>query len=189
MSENGPKERLSEFFCNLMEDNREIIDNIYNKLPIEVTNENENKQLKKKINYGRRGSQIGGGVVGAGVGALFYLVPVVGPLIRFSMMGFYGSVVAQLGGRIADNTVDNSIKEETLKAIKNSFKSSIEIVTKNIINEYKLINHQHCKLIKGENILKLIEDMEKKIIQPEKDQNISIVIWNDSFIFKLEKSL
>ena len=28
MSENGPKERLSEFFCNLMEDNREVIDNI-----------------------------------------------------------------------------------------------------------------------------------------------------------------
>ena len=29
-SPNGPSEKLSEFFCNLMEEDREIIDNIYN---------------------------------------------------------------------------------------------------------------------------------------------------------------
>ena len=46
---NNPKERLSEFFCNLMEDDREIIDKIYNKLPIEVINENANRNLIEEL--------------------------------------------------------------------------------------------------------------------------------------------
>ena len=38
-------------------------------------------------------------------------------------------------------------------------------------------------MIKGENILQLIDDMEKKIIQPEKDQNISIVDLFENIIY------
>ena len=35
MSPDGPSEKLSELFCNLMEEEREIFDNIYSHLPEE----------------------------------------------------------------------------------------------------------------------------------------------------------
>jgi len=54
-NEYGVPEKLSEFFCNILEDNRPLIDIIYNKLPIEVTNEEENRRLNRNINVGRVG--------------------------------------------------------------------------------------------------------------------------------------
>ena len=158
MSENGPKERLSEFLCNLMEDDREIIDKIYNKLPIEVINENANRNLNRRINSGMTTAMVITGILFFGVGCLIG----------------YGAV---------NYKINNSKKEETINAIKNSFKLSIELKTKKIINEYNSMNNQHYQIIKGENILQLIEDMEKKIVQPEKDENISIVDLFENIIY------
>ncbi len=50
-----------------MEDNRPLIDIIYNKLPIEVTNEEENRRLNRNINIGKAGGMVGGGI-GGGIG-------------------------------------------------------------------------------------------------------------------------
>ena len=162
MSENGPKERLSEFFCNLMEDDRVILDNIYNRLPIEVTNKNANLHLDQKINSSRKIVEVGSAILGFGI---------------------FSYWTANWGRNIVDNKVNNSKREGTVEAIKNSFKSSIEIMTIKIINEHKSMNHQNYELLRGENILKLIDDMEKKIIQPEKDQNISIVDLFENIIY------
>ena len=109
MSENGPKERLSEFFCNLMEDDREILDNIYNRLPIEVTNENANQHLDQNINSSRK------------------IVEVCSAILGF---GFFSYWTVNLGRNIVNKKVNNSKREGTVEAIKNSFKSSIEIMTK-----------------------------------------------------------
>ena len=78
LSQDGPSEKLSEFFCHLMEEEREIIDDIYNKLPIEVTNENENQNLRGRIRTGRIGGTIAGGAVG--YACLSFLLPGVGPI-------------------------------------------------------------------------------------------------------------
>jgi hypothetical protein len=70
----GIPEKLSEFFCNILEDNRPLIDIIYNKLPIEVTNEEENRRLNRNINLGRAGGGIGGGFFfGQMVGGIFWI--------------------------------------------------------------------------------------------------------------------
>ena len=47
-SSDGPSEKFSEFICHLIEEGKEIIDEIYNNLPKEVTTDEENKSLKKK---------------------------------------------------------------------------------------------------------------------------------------------
>ena len=57
ISENGPTEKLSAFFCNLMEEDRDIIDSIYNRLPKEVTVQNENQNLNKRMFIGRTAPQ------------------------------------------------------------------------------------------------------------------------------------
>ena len=180
ISEAGPKERLSEFFCNLMEDNREIIDNIYDNLPKEVKYEDENQNLDNRIKKGKMAANVGGGVLGwfgIKIAAPVILVPlcVAFPPLT-GALPYAGLCIDAEGGYLgnrllnnyADNKIDNSKKEETINAIKNSFKSSIEIITKKIINEYKLINHQNYELIKGENILQLIDDMEKKLFNLKK---------------------
>ena len=51
-NEYGVPEKLSEFFCNILEDNRPLIDIIYNKLPIEVTNEEVNRRLSCPNRHG-----------------------------------------------------------------------------------------------------------------------------------------
>jgi len=48
-SSDGPSEKFSEFICHLIEEGKEIIDEIYNNLPKEVTTDEENKSLKKKL--------------------------------------------------------------------------------------------------------------------------------------------
>ena len=60
MSPDGPSEKLSEFFCNLMEEEREIIDNIYSHLPKEVTNQIGNVILNTEIEIGKKTALVGG---------------------------------------------------------------------------------------------------------------------------------
>ena len=132
-----------------MEEDREIIDNIYNRLPIEVTNENENQKLNMRIENARIGGIAGGGAI---AGAALFFIPGIGPFIG----PFIGAAVEGLalyaGNRYVNNRVNNAEKEETIKAIKNSFESCIELITKKIITEYKLKNIENYELIKGENL-------------------------------------
>ena len=85
----GVPEKLSEFFCNILEDNRPLIDIIYNKLPIEVTNEEENRRLNRNINIGKAGGMVGGGI-GGGIGfgyigstIVSFFFPPAGPVVLF----------------------------------------------------------------------------------------------------------
>ena len=100
-----------------MEEDREIIDNIYNRLPIEVTNENENQNLNRRIRYGRIGGTAGGGILGGIVGGIvaiggtylaipLFFIPVIGPFMDAVVS--YGPFIAVglvllLGSTIADN--------------------------------------------------------------------------------------
>ena len=195
LSPDGPSEKLSEFFCYLMEEEREIIDNIYNNLPIEVRDETENQNLQNRMNGGRgvaRGAGgLFGGVFGAFGGAIIIgfglnFIPIIGQFIGIPVIGA-GAIAGgargieigiNAGSNIANNVIYNKTKEETIKQIKDSFKSSIEIISKKIIKEYNLENHQNYELIKGKNLSDLIENLEKKIVQPKEDsndKNISII--------------
>ncbi len=181
ISENGPTEKLSAFFCNLMEEDRDIIDSIYNRLPKEVTDQNENQNLNRRMNNGRTGATVGASIVPLAIGGFF--LSVFNPLAVVALF-YLSSIAAGFGGnRLANNRIENAEKEETIKAIKNSFKSCIEIITKKIINEYKLNNFENYELIKGENVSNLIDDISKKIIQPEEDNNISIIDLFENIIY------
>ena len=188
LSPDGPSEKLSEFFCNLMEQNREITDDIYNKLPKEVTDENENQNLNKKINNRKN---IGGGlgaIAGYFIGGLTGFVnPGFGLLVSniMGLGGIGGGILLgyRQGNNFVDNRVNDAKKNETITAIKKSFKTSIEIITKKIIDEYKLSNFENYELIKGENLSKLINDLKKKIIQPKEDEKISIIELFETIIY------
>ena len=153
-SENGPTEKLSAFFCNLMEEDREIIDDIYQRLPKEVTDQNENQNLNRRISNGRR--------VATGAGPLMFSVACglfvfSNPIIFASSWlacGVFSAAVGagnlasciatrSIGNIYINDRINNSEREETIKAIKNSFKTCIEIITKKIITEYKSKNFQN----------------------------------------------
>ena len=196
LSPEGPSEKLSEFFCNLMEQNREITDDIYNKLPKEVTDENENRNLNERINNRRTWVNYGGGGVGTATGyfigglitsAVCFVNPGLGTILAPYIMGIGsvggGGLGCRQGNNYVDNRVNDAKKKETITAIKKSFKRSIEITTKKIIDEYKLSNFENYELIKGENLSKLINDLKDKIIQPKKDEKISIIELFETIIY------
>ena len=79
--------------------------------------------------------------------------------------------------------IKNTEKEETIKAIKNSFKKSIEITTKKILNEYKE-NNTNYDLIEGNELITLINEITEKIIQPE-EETFSIIDLFENFIYGL----
>lgn len=105
-SENGPTEKLSAFFCNLMEEDRDIIDSIYNRLPKEVTDQNENQNLNRRMNNGRIGA-----TVGASIGASIPLA--IGGFFLFGFnplavvaLSYLSSIAAGFGGnRLANNRI------------------------------------------------------------------------------------
>jgi cell division GTPase FtsZ len=78
--------------------------------------------------------------------------------------------------------VANKEKEETLKAIENSFKQSIEIITKKVMNKYRKENNINYELIKGYQLSELIENLDKKIIRP-KEENFNIIDIFEKFIY------
>ncbi len=81
------------------------------------------------------------------------------------------------GNRFID-TIKNDFKKT-----ENSFKTSIEIITKKIIDEYKMINYENYELINGANLLKLIDNLSEKIILPKKEKNISIIDLFEKIIY------
>ena len=188
ISPNGPSEKLSEFFCNIMEENREIVDHIYNSLPIEVTKKEENQSLNRKKNIGRGAAAAGGGIgVGVAAGVALFFIPVIGQIVGPTVI--VGSAVAgSIGGGVGTTLIANSKiksleRDETIKAINSSFKSSIEIIMKKLINENKIMNNQNYQIIKGENLTKLIQDISEKIIIPENKENFTIIDLFENFIY------
>ena len=178
-NEYGVPEKLSEFFCNILEDNRPLIDIIYNKLPIEVTNEEENRRLNRNFNLGRAGGGIGGGfffgkMAGLIAGALYPPAAPCAFLIGYILAGIEGD-------KLVNFRVNNSKGDETIKAIKSSFKECIESITGDIIDEYKK-NLGNYELLKVEDLLNLIESIEDKIIKPD-NKDISIVDLFEKYIY------
>ena len=53
------------------------------------------------------------------------------------------------GNEFINNRVRDKEKEETIKAIKDSFKPSIEIITEKVMNKYKEEKYTNYQLIKG----------------------------------------
>ena len=182
-NEYGVPEKLSEFFCNILEDNRPLIDIIYNKLPTEVTNEEENRRLNRNVNIGRAGGGIGGVVIfGQMVGGIFGLIadalfPPAAPCAFWA-----GYILAGIeGDKLVNFRVNNSKGDETIKAIKSSFKECIENITGDIIDEYKK-NFGNYELLKVEDLLNLVESIEEKIIKPD-NKDISIVDLFEKYIY------
>jgi hypothetical protein len=195
MSPDGPSEKLSEFFCNLMEEEREIIDNIYSHLPKEVTNQIENVILNTEIEIGKKTALVGGtllspvlwpitvpyGVItGAKNGAKSD--GIIGAIKGGAIEGFKGFFPGKKGYEYVNNRVANKEKEETLKAIENSFKQSIEIITEKVMNKYREENDINYELIKGYQLSELIENLDKKIIRP-KEENFNIIDIFEKFIY------
>ena len=172
-----------------MEEDREIIDDIYQRLPKEVTDQNENQNLNMRISTGRRVTTGAGPLMVSVAFRIFALYnPIIltsGWLVFVAAAGTLASGIAtqSIGNSYINNRINNSEREETIKAIKNSFKTCIEIITKKIITEYKSKNFQNYELIKGENVSNLIDDISKKIIQPEEDSNISIIDLFENIIY------
>ena len=152
-------------------------------MPTEVTNEEENRRLNRNINLGRAGGGIGGmyffgqmagGIFGLIAGALF---PPAAPYAFWA-----GYALAGLeGNNLVNNRVNNSKGDETIKAIKSSFKECIENITGDIIDEYKK-NFGNYELLKVEDLLNLIESIEDKIIKPD-NKDISIVDLFEKYIY------
>ena len=86
------------------------------------------------------GTGMGGTLAGIGVGAV---------------------VGIERGNMLVNNRINNAKRDETIKAIKSSFKECIENISGEIINEYKkkFVNYE---LLKGEDLSNLIESIEKK---------------------------
>ena len=84
---------------------------------------------------------------------------------------------------LIDNIKNNFKKIETILAIENSFKTSIERITKKITDEYKNSNFENYELINGVNLLKSIDDLSEKIILPKKEKNIFIIELFEKIIY------
>ena len=82
---------------------------------------------------------------------------------------------------LVNNRVNNSKRDETIKAIKSSFKECIENITGNIIEEYKK-NFGNYELLKVEDLLNLVESIEEKIIKPD-NKDVSIVDLFEKYIY------
>ena len=89
-----------------------------------------------------------------------------------------------LGSNFGKYKIKNTEKEETIKAIKNSLKTSIEITTTKILDQYKKkYNSKYdYDLIEGSELLKLIEDIKEKIIRP-KEESFTIMDLFENFIY------
>lgn len=186
LSEDGPSEKLSEFFCNIMKEEREIIDTIYYSLPKEVTNRFSNNFTNTKITVAK----------GAEKGIEYSKKRVVALAGKISSLIIYAfdedlsenilnsTINYTINHNInyVDNRVKTTEKEETIKAIENSFVKCIQIITKKILNKYNEEKKEEYEIIKGQEIIRLIEEIEKKIIPP-KNKKINIIDIFENIIY------
>ena len=171
LSSDGPSEKLSEFFCNIMEEDRDIVDSIYNDLPKEVIEENANNSLNNKIKASKAGaaSGIAIGAIGLGLSVIF----------PFALPFAITSITASTA---VSKKVNTEEKKETIKAINNSFGKCIENMSTKIMNQYKEEKNEEYELITGQKLYELIEEMNTKIVQP-KNQNINLIDIYEKYIY------
>ena len=61
-----------------------------------------------------------------------------------------------------NSNIRDMAKEQTILAIKNSFKDVIEVKAEKIMNQYKYRYDYYYDWIKGKELLDIIESLEKK---------------------------
>ena len=178
LSSDGPSEKLSEFLCNIMEEDRTFVDNIYNSLPKEVTEQETNKKLNKKIGLSKAGATSGFVLGGIGIG-ISLICPIALPFAISTIMASTTATVA------VNKKVNEAEKEETIKAINNSFGKCIEAMSMKIMNQYKEEKNEEYELITGQQLCELIEEMNQKIVQPKNNNinNINIIDIYEKYIY------
>ena len=78
--------------------------------------------------------------------------------------------------------IEKEAKEQTILIIKNSFKDIIEIKAKNILDQYIIYNNNNYELTKGNELIDIIEKLEKKIAAPNKKE-FNIIDLFSNFIY------
>ena len=172
-SNEGPSEKLCEFILNIMEEDRLLIDDLYNSLPKEVREQKENNKLKNKIIGGKAAGFIGYPFLG--------LLSFTGP-IGLAIGGVAALGISLSTHFIVDNKVKNSEKEETLKTINNSFKKSIHTLSNKIMNQYKENENENYEIIEGQKLYELIEKIKEKI-DIQEGKNINIIDIFENYIY------
>ena len=176
-SEENDYELLAEFYCHLIEEDSSISDQIYNSLPIEIRSEEAFIKMKKKGDFVTDLldiSSIGVGIAGVCIGASsLTLTPIVAG-------AFLGGLISHEGEKLKQQKAEELVKEYTKATIIKIFKLCIEKKLDKILNEYPYSNNY--KLIKAEELLKLIEALEDKILTP-KGESLNIMELFDKYIY------
>ena len=160
----GPSERFSEFVVKLMKKERKIIDEIYSSLPTKVT--------RKIYDYTTWGFNQSLNVVGGGVGWIgegLSIIPIV-KLIGEPILAF-----KERAENYKNNKIEQNVEEETINAIKNGFRSCIKHISSNIMDNYKK-EEKEIQLIKGSELLNLIQNLKDNIEYPKNEKNKSFDI-------------
>ena len=173
-SNEGPSEKLCEFILNIMEEDRLLIDDLYNSLPKEVREQNENDVLDRKIKIGKRVGKIG-------LTSLSLLATGICP-VGWVMAGcaFFGSFYST--DKLVDYKVKNCEKKETLETINNSFKKSIHTLSNKMMNQYKENENENYEIIEGQKLYELIEKIKEKI-DIQEGKNINVIDIFENYIY------
>ena len=168
----GPSERFSEFVVKLMKKERKIIDEIYSSLPRKVKDEfydNTTWGLNQGLNV------IGGGAPVISFGGLMIAgVALLTNPIAPTLLGIQ-TLISVVGLYYKSKKIDQNVEEETINAIKNGFRSCIKHISSNIMDNYKK-EEKEIQLIKGSELLNLIQNLKDNIEYPKNENNKSFDI-------------
>ena len=81
-----------------------------------------------------------------------------------------------------NSNIRDMAKEQTILAIKNSFKDVIEVKAEKIMNQYKYRYDYYYDWIKGKELLDIIESLEKKIATPNQT-NFNVIDLFEKYIY------
>lgn len=178
-SEEFDYELLAEFYCNLIEEDPLLVDQIYNSLPKEVTNEEEYIKL---VNKGNSASDLidnlgmGSSLLGIGAAVInLELWPI------FLGVGI-GAALTYKGNQIKEKIAEEQIKEYTRSTIFKAFNLSMEKIVNKILEENAYSFQDNYNLINGKDLLDLIETLENKILKPE-GQPLNIMNLFDKYLY------
>ena len=165
-SEEGPDGLLSEFFYNILKEEPTLVDKIYDDLPYKVKNKYYDKStytVNKAADWG------------------FYLANILPKGLDY-LIGTNTSKYMRQLNEYKDTAIEEGTKEITLLTIQNSFKDVIQVIAKQIMNQYKCKNNNNFKLTKGKDVINIIENLEKKIASPKKT-TFNIIDLFENFIY------
>ena len=172
-------ELLAEFYCNLIEENPLLVDQIYNSLPKVVTNEEEYNKMKEKGNFTTDvidSIGIGAGIFGIGAAIVnIELWP------AFLGIGV-GRYISYIGNKKKEEMAEEIIKKYTRDTIFKAFKLSMEKMIEKILEENVYSFEDYYNLINGKDLLDLIKTLENKILTPE-GQPLNIMNLFDKYLY------